>query len=140
MRYLKRYNESKVKDQYSKFINLEIIDNCKDILIDLKDDNFFTLLSEREDLPYLSIGFTIAKQIKYSLNDINEYIDRLKSYLEKEGFTYKQVMSNVDHYHIPININGHYCEDGAFYYSFIFENKDIERTITGDQFNESVQF
>jgi len=85
MRYLKRFNESKL-DQ-------SIIDDCKDILLELEDKGFRTNISS-----YFSSGVSIGKdhnknwitfffsrKSDFDYSDIEDVVERLKSFLSEFG-------------------------------------------------------
>ena len=84
MRYLKRFNESKVLDQ-------SVIDECKDILLELEDIGIKTNIHS-----YLSSGVSIGKEYnknwiqfffsrkeEFNYSDIEDVVERLKSYLSE---------------------------------------------------------
>lgn len=91
MKHLKRFNESKVLDK-------SVIDECKDILLELEDIGFKTnihpyfsgvgkehnkqkLLSPRRKPLWIQFFFTRKEDFDYS--DIEDVIERLKSYLSE---------------------------------------------------------
>ena len=86
MKYLKRFNESKVLDQ-------SIVDECKDILLELEDIGIKTNIHS-----YLSSGVSIGKEYnknwiqfffsrkeEFNYSDIEDVVERLKSYLSEFG-------------------------------------------------------
>lgn len=86
MKYLKRFNESKVLDQ-------SIVDECKDILLELEDIGIKTNIHS-----YLSSGVSIGKESnknwiqfffnrkeEFDYSDIEDVVERLKSYLSEFG-------------------------------------------------------
>ena len=89
MKYLKRFNESKQLDQ-------SVIDECKDILLELEDIgikthvvsyfNSGTIVIDYEgkhDTNWISINLTRKEEFDYS--DIEDVVERLKSYLAEFG-------------------------------------------------------
>lgn len=100
MRYLKRFNESKVLDQ-------SVIDECKDILLELEDKGIKTnvsshfslgvsklthlvntlqpetLLAMVNDKNWITFYFNRKEEFDYS--DIEDVVERLKSYLSEFG-------------------------------------------------------
>jgi len=111
MKYLKRFNESKL-DQ-------SIIDECKDILLELEDNGFETKISHhfksdvKSDDPWEVISpinkqvvditsntynknwitFYFSKKEEFNYSDIEDVVERLKSYLSECGLKGKQVES-----------------------------------------------
>jgi len=111
MKYLKRFNESKF-DQ-------SIIDDCKDIILELEDNGFETKISYhfksdvKTDDPWKSISpinkrvvditsntynknwitFYFSKKEEFNYSDIEDVVERLKSYLSECGLKGKQVES-----------------------------------------------
>jgi hypothetical protein len=82
--YLKRFNETKVLDQ-------SVVDECKDILLELEDKGFNTNISS-----YFSSGVSIGKEHnknwiqfylsrkeEFDYSDIEDVVERLKSYLSE---------------------------------------------------------
>jgi hypothetical protein len=86
MKYLKRFNESKVLDQ-------SVIDECKDILLELEDIGFKTNINsyfnsgvsigKEHNKNWMQFYFTRKEEFDYS--DIEDVIERLKSYLSEFG-------------------------------------------------------
>jgi len=92
MKHLKRFNESKVLDK-------SVIDECKDILLELEDIGFKTnihpyftsgvgkehnkqnLLTHRRKPLWIQFYFTRKEDFGYS--DIEDVVERLKSYLSE---------------------------------------------------------
>ena len=85
MKYLKRFNEN-VFDQ-------SVVDDCKDILLELEDAGFKTNISS-----YFSSGVSIGKDHNknwisfffsrkqdFDYSDIEDVVERLKSYLSEFG-------------------------------------------------------
>lgn len=116
MKYLKRFNESKF-DQ-------SIIDDCKDIILELEDNGFETYISYhfKSDVktsnlrpldPWKSISpinkrvvditsntynknwitFYFSKKEEFNYSDIEDVVERLKSYLSECGLKGKKVES-----------------------------------------------
>jgi len=111
MKYLKRFNESKF-DQ-------SIIDDCKDIILELEDNGFETKISHhfksdvKSDDPWGVISFInkrvvditsntynknwitfyFSKKEEFNYSDIEDVVERLKSYLSECGLKGKQVES-----------------------------------------------
>jgi hypothetical protein len=111
MKYLKRFNESKF-DQ-------SIIDDCKDIILELEDNGFETKISHhfksdvKTDDPWKIfspinkrvvditsntynknwITFYFSKKEEFNYSDIEDVVERLKSYLSECGLKGKQVES-----------------------------------------------
>ena len=110
MKYLKRFNESKVLDQ-------SIIDDCQDIILELKDNGFWVSISHhfksyvKSDDGYKSfsvlnktvvntnadkwnynwITFYFSRKEEFNYSDIEDVVERLKSYLSEYGLKGKQV-------------------------------------------------
>jgi hypothetical protein len=79
MRYLKRFNESKQLDQ-------SVIDECKDILLELEDIGIKTnIRSHRSHLnkDYSYIQFYFNRKEEFDYSDIEDVVERLKSYLSE---------------------------------------------------------
>jgi len=86
MKHLKRFNESKVLDQ-------SVIDECKDILLELEDIGFKTNINsyfnsgvsigKEHNKNWMQFYFTRKEEFDYS--DIEDVIERLKSYLSEFG-------------------------------------------------------
>ena len=85
MKHLKRFNESKVLDQ-------SVIDECKDILLELEDDGFKTNINSY--LAYNDINsrnkglkswiqFYFSRKEEFDYSDIEDVVERLKSYLSE---------------------------------------------------------
>ena len=81
MRYLKRFNESKQLDQ-------SIVDECKDILLELEDigikTNIHSYLSyspQKNNEKWIQFFFNRKEEFNYS--DIEDVVERLKSYLSE---------------------------------------------------------
>ena len=100
MKYLKRFNESKVLDQ-------SVIDECKDILLELEDIGIKTNISSYfssgvsthnrnvriEDMQRIKIykyyknwiTFFFNREKEFNYSDIEDVVERLKSYLSECG-------------------------------------------------------
>jgi hypothetical protein len=86
MKHLKRFNESKVLEQ-------SVIDDCKDILLELEDAGFKTNINsyfnsgvsigKEHNIQFLQFYFTRKEEFDYS--DIEDVVERLKSYLSEFG-------------------------------------------------------
>jgi hypothetical protein len=86
MRYLKRFNES--------YINWSVIDECKDILLELEDIGIKTnihsylsyekgnsLYNQSSNEKWIQFFFNRVEEFDYS--DIEDVVERLKSYLSE---------------------------------------------------------
>lgn len=93
MRYLKRFNESKQLEK-------SVIDDCKDILVELEDIGFKTNIHSyfnsgvsgvnkdgSLDKNWITIYLTRKEEFNYS--DIEDVVERLKSYLSEFGLHIK---------------------------------------------------
>jgi hypothetical protein len=91
MKYLKRFNES----TETKSFDQSVIDECKDILLELEDVGFKTNISS-----YFSSGVSIGKdhnknwisfffsrKSDFDYSDIEDVVERLKSYLSEFGLS-----------------------------------------------------
>lgn len=86
MKHLKRFNESKVLDK-------SVIDECKDILLELEDIGFKTNINsyfnsgvsigKEHNKNWMQFYFTRKEDFDYS--DIEDVVERLKSYLSEFG-------------------------------------------------------
>lgn len=81
MKYLKRFNESNQIDQ-------SVIDECKDILLELEDigikTNIHSYLSyspQKNNEKWIQFFFNRVEEFDYS--DIEDVVERLKSYLSE---------------------------------------------------------
>jgi hypothetical protein len=85
MKYLKRFNEN-VFDQ-------SVVDECKDILLELEDAGFKTNIhsyfnsgvSIGEDHNKNWITFFFSRKSDFDYSDIEDVVERLKSYLSEFG-------------------------------------------------------
>ena len=84
MKHLKRFNESKVLDQ-------SVIDDCKDILLELEDAGFKTNIHSHFSSG-VSIGkehnknwiqFYFSRKEEFDYSDIEDVVERLKSFLSE---------------------------------------------------------
>lgn len=84
MRYLKAFNEQHESDWYTKLP--EVIDECGDILLDLKDELLFNV-EINLDLDNLIIIF-IERQdnVGFYYSDVSEHIERLSIYIDSIGY------------------------------------------------------
>lgn len=87
MRYLKRFNESKQLDQ-------SVIDECKDILLELEDigikTNIHSYINDQQynriiNLKKNWIQFFFNRKEEFDYSDIEDVVERLKSYLSEFG-------------------------------------------------------
>ncbi len=124
MKYLKSFNESysETDSKISAIEMQDIIEYSYDILVDLKDDNFVVGIEEALiDNTSQSIGFTIANSVKFTISDINDYLERLTSYLKTEGFIeHEKVMYDIDYldrHFTFMNVSF----NGAYFYCFRFQ-------------------
>ena len=85
MRYLKRFNESKQLDQ-------SIVDECKDILLELEDigikTNIHSYINDQQynriiNLKKNWIQFFFNRKEEFNYSDIEDVVERLKSYLSE---------------------------------------------------------
>lgn len=81
MKYLKNFNESH-NWNYSHDELKEMLDTCKDILLDLRDEYFNTNINFFYN-PWIT--FNISRPEKFNYSDIREVIETLKSYLKNFG-------------------------------------------------------
>jgi hypothetical protein len=81
MKYLKRFNESKVLDQ-------SVIDECKDILLELEDIGIKTNINS-SGIQYITKGlkswiqFYFSRKEEFDYSDIEDVVERLKSFLSE---------------------------------------------------------
>jgi len=81
MKYLKRFNEAKVFDQ-------SVIDDCKDILLELEDLGFKTNIGWYgigKDHNKNWIQFFFSRKEEFDYSDIEDVVERLKSFLSEYG-------------------------------------------------------
>jgi hypothetical protein len=85
MKHLKRFNESKVFDQ-------SVIDECKDILLELEDAGFKTNINSYfnnqqydriVNLEKSWIQFYLSRKEEFDYSDIEDVVERLKSFLSE---------------------------------------------------------
>jgi hypothetical protein len=86
MKYLKPY---KIFEK----ISTEIIEDIRDLLIDLEDQGFEIIYKPFKDNKNLQIK--IINREKFTYSDIEFYIDRLVSYMDDEPEKYKCAKNNV---------------------------------------------
>lgn len=82
MKYLKRYNEN----LESEGNNIDIIQTCKDILLELQDEGFtFSLYSHQRLVKYSfgpqEVSLSIKRKEAFDYSDIKDVVERLKLYL-----------------------------------------------------------
>ena len=86
MKYLKGYNENIESSE------VEIIQSCRDILLELEDEGFsININSYIKNIPSNKsnqnpsdwIHFTLSKKSKFDYSDIEDVVERLKSYLSE---------------------------------------------------------
>lgn len=82
MKHLKRFNESNVLDQ-------SVIDECKDILLELEDIGIKTNVSSYFNTGITTytginwINFYFNRKEEFDYSDIEDVVERLKSYLSE---------------------------------------------------------
>lgn len=82
MKYLKRFNEN--------VFDKSVIDECKDILLELEDKGFKTNINS-SGIQYITKGlkswitFYFSRKEEFDYSDIEDVIERLKSYLSEFG-------------------------------------------------------
>jgi hypothetical protein len=76
MKHLKRFNESNLLDQ-------TIIDECKDILLELEDIGIKTNVSIEIRSGSHWINFYFNRKEEFTYSDIEDVVERLKSYLSE---------------------------------------------------------
>lgn len=76
MRHLKSFNESKILDK-------SVVDECKDILLELEDKGIEKQVNRPDNNTWLS--FTFSKKEEFDYSDIEDVVERLKSYLSEYG-------------------------------------------------------
>ena len=85
MKHLKRFNESKELDQ-------SVIDECKDILLELEDKgiktNIHSYINDQQynriiNLKKNWIQFFFNRKEEFNYSDIEDVVERLKSYLSE---------------------------------------------------------
>lgn len=82
MKHLKRFNESNVLDQ-------TVIDDCKDILLELEDIGIKTNVSSYFNTGITTytgsnwINFYFNRKEEFDYSDIEDVVERLKSYLSE---------------------------------------------------------
>jgi len=91
MKYLKRFNES----IETKSFDQSVVDECKDILLELEDAGFKTnihsyfnsgvSIGKEHNKNWISFFFNREKEFDYS--DIEDVVERLKSYLSEFGLS-----------------------------------------------------
>jgi hypothetical protein len=94
MKYLNRFNES----TETKVLDQSIIDDCKDILLELEDAGFKTNINSYFNIgkvrQAISLGkkhnknwiqFYFSRKEEFDYSDIEDVVERLKSYLSEFG-------------------------------------------------------
>ena len=75
-------------------VDKDIIQNCKDILLELNDDGFYTSVKEHREKAFGNryysecIIIRIVREKIFTKNMVEEYVMRLIDYLESEGFNH----------------------------------------------------
>lgn len=80
MKYLKRFDES---------VNVDIINNCKDILQPIIDSGTNVSVTDKNYDITIQFG-TYGDGSSFSLEDYMPELEHLNSYLEEKGYKYKQ--------------------------------------------------
>ncbi len=118
MRYLKTFNENLNQSDLD-----EIIQNCKDILLDLKDDSEGYGYVVLEDIfrasrgNYNRIFISIQNDNQFEISDIKNVLDRLNSYMSSIGWT--EIICQLGYREDP------YLLETFFYYCELeFEKED----------------
>jgi hypothetical protein len=88
MKRIKNFNIFESKEQLKS-----IVEECQDILLELKDEGFKVNLSFGES-PINWILIEVSKKEKFSANDIQFTIERIKDYLGSLGFKIYRGQSN----------------------------------------------
>jgi hypothetical protein len=84
MKYLKRFNES----TESKVLDQSVIDECKDILLELEDIGIKTNINS-SGIQYITKGlkswiqFYFSRKEEFDYSDIEDVVERLKSFLSE---------------------------------------------------------
>jgi hypothetical protein len=82
MKHLKRFNEN--------VFDKSVIDECKDILLELEDKGFKTNINS-SGIQYITKGlkswiqFYFTRKEEFNYSDIEDVVERLKSYLSEFG-------------------------------------------------------
>jgi hypothetical protein len=77
-----RYLQSKsVFEHYLRKFDQSIIDECKDILLELEDIGIKTLVNTYSALDKNWIQFFFTRKEEFDYSDIEDVVERLKSYL-----------------------------------------------------------
>jgi hypothetical protein len=87
MKYLKRFGED-LDSINENNLEQSVIDDCKDILLELEDNGFSTHIeSDSNNSGDKSwINFNLTRRGEYDYSDIEDVVERLKSYLSECGF------------------------------------------------------
>lgn len=92
MRYLKKFNESKILDK-------SVIDECKDILLELEDKGIKTHINSYFSSGIMSVDkngnksknwitFFFIRKEEFQYSDIDDVVERLKSFLSGYGLEF----------------------------------------------------
>jgi hypothetical protein len=81
MKYLKRFNESNVR----LVLDQSIIEECKDILLELEDIGIETNIQYHLGIHYSYIKFFFNREQEFNYSDIEDVVERLNSYLSEFG-------------------------------------------------------
>lgn len=81
MKYLKRFNES----TETKVFDQSVVDECKDILLELEDAGFKTNISSSIGKEHNKnwIQFYFSRKEEFDYSDIEDVVERLKSFLSE---------------------------------------------------------
>lgn len=99
---LPKANESKSNNTVSDSELDELMETCRDILIDLKDDGY--LYSVKKESGWIwakGIQITIKKESIFTFDDVREVIARITVYLRDKGFYLDTVESDVYKFNAP---------------------------------------
>lgn len=109
MKHLKSFNENlfESEDEIQ-----EIVNNCKDILLDLKDDGFEVKVKYNNNASHEnSFTIMIAKDVIFTKKDIADVFNHLKSYMESVGYVtnnefqiLRRIYNYCDYYVVKKNI------------------------------------
>lgn len=100
----------------------EMIETCKDILLDLKDDGYsFNVKKDTGWIWSKGISIKVKNDHKFTFNDISETINRITGYLNGKGFYMDYVESDVYKFNVPpIDPN---VDRSCYLYQVSFVNK-----------------
>lgn len=112
MKYLKKYNESTADIDIQ-----EIINNCKDILLDIKDDGFsYECVMSQYDI----IEVSVFRSEIFSRDNIEDCRRRLVKYLFSEGFVSNLSSDHVKYIVMKNRVTGRITH--RYYYGFSFKS------------------